>query len=48
MILRLLFIIGLAVSVSACGVKNNLLLPTGKDNPKGHTDPSKPPQPLGQ
>ncbi|MBS0274043.1 MAG: hypothetical protein JSR55_06495 [Proteobacteria bacterium] len=48
MILRILLIIGLAIAVPACGVKSNLLLPNGKENPKGQKDPSRPPQPIGQ
>ena len=48
MIPRILLIIGLAIAVSACGTKSNLILPNGKDNPKGQRDPSRPPQPIGQ
>jgi hypothetical protein len=48
MILRLLIVISLALAVPACGVKNELLLPNGKQNPKGERDPSKPPQPIGR
>ncbi|HEY5338347.1 MAG TPA: hypothetical protein VIJ85_09105 [Rhizomicrobium sp.] len=47
-ILRLVLIIGLALSLPACGVKNNLLLPNGKENPKGTKDPSRPTQPIGR
>ncbi len=48
MIFRLLLIIGLAVSVTACGTKNDLLTPAGKETPKGQKDPSRPPQPIGR
>jgi hypothetical protein len=48
MILRILLVIGLAIAVPACGTKSNLLLPNGKDNPKGQRDPSRPPQPIGK
>ena len=48
MIFRILLIIGLAIAVPACVVKSNLILPNGKDNPKGQKDPSRPPQPIGQ
>jgi len=36
--------ISLALSLSSCGVKNDLVLPDGKPSPKGEKDPSKPPQ----
>jgi len=48
MILRIALIATLAFSVSACGVKNDLLLPNGKETPKSEKDPSKPPQPIGR
>ncbi|HWD50604.1 MAG TPA: hypothetical protein VG309_11795 [Rhizomicrobium sp.] len=48
MILRIALILGLAISVSACGVKNDLLMPNGKETPKNQKDPSKPPQPIGR
>jgi predicted small lipoprotein YifL len=38
----------LALSVSACGVKSDLMLPDGKPTPKGEKDPSKPPPPQQQ
>jgi predicted small lipoprotein YifL len=34
--------------LGACGVKNDLVLPDGKQTAKGEKDPSKPPQPIGQ
>jgi predicted small lipoprotein YifL len=48
MILRLFLIFSLAFAVSGCGVKSELLLPDGKQNPKGQRDPSKPPQTIGK
>ncbi|MGZ5924566.1 MAG: lipoprotein [Rhizomicrobium sp.] len=41
--LRVLLIFALALSVSGCGVKNDLTLPDGKTTPKDEKDPSKPP-----
>ena len=35
--------IALAIALSSCGVKNDLILPDGKPTPKGQKDPSKPP-----
>ena len=46
MMLRLLLILGLGLAVVSCGVKNDLIMPNGKDTPKNQKDPSKPPQPL--
>ena len=34
--------------LTACGVKNDLVLPDGKPTTKGQRDPSKPPLPIGQ
>jgi len=48
MTLRLAIAIVLALSVSACGVKTDLLLPNGKPTPKTQKDPSQPPQPIGR
>ncbi len=36
-------LLSVAVGVSACGVKNDLVMPDGKPTPKGQKDPSKPP-----
>ncbi|MGN6516817.1 MAG: hypothetical protein ACTHLR_13370 [Rhizomicrobium sp.] len=47
-ILRLLLILGLCIAVPACGVKNDLITPSGKETPKGQKDPSRPPQPIGR
>jgi predicted small lipoprotein YifL len=43
--LRVLLVFALALSVSGCGVKSDLQLPDGSNNPKGEKDPSKPPAP---
>jgi predicted small lipoprotein YifL len=48
MILRLFLIASLAVAVTACGTKSQLILPDGKGNPHGQKDPSQPPQPIGR
>jgi len=48
MIMRLLLAFALALSLGACGVKNDLLMPDGKPTPKNQQDPSKPPHPIGQ
>jgi len=43
---RLLFL-ALALALSACGVKNDLVKPNGQTTTKEDHDPSKPPYPLG-
>ncbi|HUJ46028.1 MAG TPA: lipoprotein [Rhizomicrobium sp.] len=48
MMLRLAIALMLALSVSACGVKTDLLMPNGKPTPKTQKDPSQPPQPIGR
>ncbi len=48
MTLRLVLVLALVLSLGACGVKNDLVLPDGKPTPKGQQDPSKPPQPIAQ
>ena len=48
MILRLFLIFSLSLSLGACGTKNNLLTPDGKETPKSQKDPSRPPHPIGQ
>ena len=42
--LSIVLAIALAIAVSSCGVKNDLVLPDGKPTPKNEKDPSKPPQ----
>jgi predicted small lipoprotein YifL len=46
--LRLILAFAVALSVSGCGVKNDLVLPDGKPTAKGEKDPSKPPLPQQQ
>jgi len=48
MILRLIIVLGLALAISACGVKSDLLMPDGKPTPKDQQDPAKPPRTLGK
>ena len=38
----------LAFSLSACGVKSDLVKQDGKPTPKDQRDPSRPPNPIGQ
>jgi len=45
---RLLLIALLAIAVTACGVKNDLMKPNGQATQKDENDPSKPPYPLGR
>jgi len=45
---RLIAAIALALALGSCGVKNDLVLPDGKQTAKGQHDPSKPPQPIGE
>lgn len=42
--LSIVLAIALAIAVSSCGVKNDLIMPDGKPTPKNAKDPSKPPQ----
>jgi len=41
--LRVILLVVLALGVSGCGVKSDLVMPDGKATPKGQKDPSKPP-----
>jgi hypothetical protein len=45
---KLLLLIALALAVTACGVKNDLVKPNGQATSKDDHDPSKPPYPLGR
>jgi hypothetical protein len=45
---KLILFAALALAVSACGVKNDLVKPNGQSSPKDQSDPSKPPYPLGR
>ena len=38
----------LAVALTGCGVKSDLIRPNGTPTAKTETDPSKPPVPLGR
>ena len=46
--MRILLLLGLALALTACGVKSDLVMPDGKATPKTQHDPSRPPQPIGQ
>lgn len=46
--MRFLLAFLLAFSLSACGVKSDLVRPDGKPTPKDQRDPSRPPNPIGQ
>ncbi len=48
MMQRLAAVALLALMLASCGVKNDLVLPDGKQTAKGQHDPSKPPQPIGE
>ena len=48
LIVRLALAFALALSVPACGIKSDLLMPNGKATPKNQKDPSRPPQPIGR
>jgi hypothetical protein len=48
MIVRLFLVLALSLSLGACGTKNNLITPDGKETAKGQKDPSRPPHPIGQ
>ncbi|HVZ69002.1 MAG TPA: lipoprotein [Rhizomicrobium sp.] len=37
-----------ALSLTACGVKSDLVRPDGKPTTKDQRDPSRPPNPIGQ
>ena len=38
----------LASGMTGCGVKNDLMTPSGHQTPPNQNDPSKPPSPIGQ
>jgi predicted small lipoprotein YifL len=48
MMQRIAAAVTLALMLASCGVKNDLVLPDGKQTAKGQHDPSKPPQPIGE
>jgi hypothetical protein len=47
-LLPLILLTALAFTLSACGVKNDLIKPNGQATSKDQRDPSKPPYPLGR
>jgi len=47
-IARLALAFAYLLTVSGCGVKDELLKPDGKPTQKGDKDPSQPPQPMGR
>jgi hypothetical protein len=47
-VVAILTAIAFAFSLSACGVKSDLVKPDGKPTPKDQRDPSRPPNPIGQ
>ncbi len=48
MMARLFIVFALALGVTACGVKNDLIKPNGQPTASGDKDPSKPPQSIGR
>lgn len=45
---RVLLIVAVSLGLIACGVKSDLEIPPGAQQPqKGTPDPSKPPKPIG-
>jgi hypothetical protein len=46
--IRAAFALLISLFLAACGVKNDLLLPAGREPVEEERDPSRPPQPLGQ
>ncbi len=45
---KLLLLVLLGLTLTACGVKSDLIKPNGDATPKTENDPSKPPYPLGR
>jgi predicted small lipoprotein YifL len=45
---KLALLLAVALLVTACGMKSDLVKPNGQTTPKDQTDPSKPPFPLGR
>ncbi|MDE3114847.1 MAG: lipoprotein [Pseudomonadota bacterium] len=48
MMKRALILAALSLALAACGVKSDLVMPSGKQTPSSQTDPSRPPQPVGR
>ena len=45
---KLIVLLTLSLLVASCGVKNDLVKPSGQPTSKDETDPSKPPYPIGR
>ena len=45
---RFVAVIILTLAVASCGVKNDLVKPSGQTTTKDEPDPSKPPYPIGR
>jgi predicted small lipoprotein YifL len=45
---KLILLAALALAMTGCGVKNDLVKPNGQSAPRDENNPSKPPYPLGR
>ena len=45
---HVLIVAALALLVTGCGVKNDLVKPNGKSTTRDEPDPSRPPYPIGR
>ena len=45
---KLIILAALAVALTGCGVKNDLVKPNGQATSRDENNPSKPPYPLGR
>ena len=45
---RFVILMALSLMAAACGVKNDLIKPSGKPTTQDQHDPSKPPYPIGR
>ena len=45
---KLIILATLAVALTGCGVKNDLVKPNGQSTTRDDNNPSKPPNPLGR
>ena len=45
---KLLILAAVAMALTACGVKNDLIKPNGQSTSRDDNNPSKPPYPLGR
>ena len=46
--MKKIILLVMLASLTACGVKNQLVKPNGQPTPKSERDPSQPPQPTGR